>query len=153
MKSAITSGSAARSQTAGQGCSMARSRSAGQLYPLAVAVVEAVPAEPATASAVRSGADHRQSPLPAVAPHTTSAIRPVAGHKARPDSLAENFITPGPGAGGRFSQAWKPGRETPNAMHSHATGQMVRCFAMKTNFMSLPSRRRLRPFLGFPVRP
>lgn len=25
---------------------------------------------------------------------------------------------------------------------SHATGQIVRCFAMKTNFMSLPSRSR-----------
>ena len=42
---------------------------------------------------------------------------------------------------------------TPNALHSHATGQMVRCFAMKTNFMSLPSRRRLRPFLGYPAQP
>ena len=47
--------------------------------------------------------------------------------------------------GVRFSQAWKPDRETPNALHSHATGQMLRCFAIKTNFMSLPSRRRLRP--------
>ena len=36
--------------------------------------------------------------------------------------------------GDRFSQAWKPDRDTPNALHSHATGQMVRCFAMKTNF-------------------
>ena len=47
--------------------------------------------------------------------------------------------------GERFGQAWKPERETPNALHSHATGQISRCFAMKTNFMSLPSRRRLRP--------
>jgi hypothetical protein len=37
-------------------------------------------------------------------------------------------------------------------LHSHATDQMVRCFAMKTNFMSLPSsRRRLRPFLDIPL--
>ncbi|MDA9440800.1 hypothetical protein XH98_17220 [Bradyrhizobium sp. CCBAU 51745] len=47
--------------------------------------------------------------------------------------------------GERFSQAWKPDRNTPSASHSHATGQIARCFAMKTNFMSLPSRRRLRP--------
>jgi hypothetical protein len=40
--------------------------------------------------------------------------------------------------GDRFSQAWKPDRDTPIALHSHATGQMFRCFAMKTNFMSLP---------------
>ena len=33
------------------------------------------------------------------------------------------------------------------------TGQIARCFAMKTNFMSLPSRRKLRPFLGYPARP
>jgi hypothetical protein len=55
--------------------------------------------------------------------------------------------------GDRFSQAWKPDRDTPIASHSHATGQMFRCFAMKTNFMSLPSRRRPRPFLGYPAQP
>jgi hypothetical protein len=53
--------------------------------------------------------------------------------------------------GERSSQAWKPERETPNALHSHATGQTFRCFAMKTNFMSLPSRRTLRPFLKYPA--
>jgi hypothetical protein len=26
--------------------------------------------------------------------------------------------------GERFSQAWKPERETPNALHSHVTGQI-----------------------------
>jgi hypothetical protein len=41
------------------------------------------------------------------------------------------------------SIAWKPDWDIPNALHSHATGQTFRCFAMKTNFMSLPSRRRL----------
>src|SRR4051812_49274943 len=51
--------------------------------------------------------------------------------------------------GERASQAWKPDRETPSASHSHATGQMPRCFAMKTNFIALPSRSRLRPFLGY----
>src|SRR3954470_23666363 len=39
------------------------------------------------------------------------------------------------------------------ALHSHATGQIFRCFAMKTNFMSLPSQRRLRPFLKYPAPP
>src|SRR5882724_3420611 len=48
--------------------------------------------------------------------------------------------------GVRFSQAWKPDRDTPIALHSHATGQIFRCFAMKTNSMSLPSQRRLGPF-------
>ena len=38
--------------------------------------------------------------------------------------------------GDRFSQAWKPARDTPIASHSHATGQMLRCFAMKTNCVS-----------------
>jgi hypothetical protein len=38
-------------------------------------------------------------------------------------------------------------------MHSHATGQMVLCFAMKTNFMSLPSQSRLWPFLEYPAQP
>jgi hypothetical protein len=47
--------------------------------------------------------------------------------------------------GERFSQAWKPERDTPSALHSHATGQIVRCFAMKPNFVSTPSRSRLRP--------
>jgi hypothetical protein len=50
-----------------------------------------------------------------------------------------------------LSQAWKPDRDTPNASHSHATGQIFRCFAMKTNFMSLPSQSRPRPFLGYPL--
>ena len=45
-------------------------------------------------------------------------------------------------------QAWKPGRGTSSASHSHATGQIERCFATKANLMSLPSRSRLRPFLG-----
>ena len=30
---------------------------------------------------------------------------------------------------------------------------MARCFAMKTNFMSLPSRSKPRPFLGYPAQP
>ena len=50
--------------------------------------------------------------------------------------------------GPRFSQAWKPDLDTPSASQSHATGQTDRCFAMKPNFMSTPSRSRLRPFLG-----
>src|SRR6478735_3349940 len=53
--------------------------------------------------------------------------------------------------GDRFSQAWKPDRDTPIASRSHATGQMFRCFAMKTNFMSLPSRRRPRLFFDIPL--
>src|SRR5690606_28230061 len=48
---------------------------------------------------------------------------------------------------------WKPERDTSSASHSHATGQIVRCFAMKANLISLPSRRRLRPFLGFRAPP
>ena len=35
-----------------------------------------------------------------------------------------------------------------SALHSHATGQTERCFAIKPSFMSTPSRCRLRPFLG-----
>src|SRR4051795_11330299 len=40
-----------------------------------------------------------------------------------------------------------------HAADDAAVSQMVRCFATKTNFMSLPSRRRRRPFLGCPARP
>src|SRR6202034_3122968 len=47
----------------------------------------------------------------------------------------------------RFSQAWKPDLDTPSVSQSHAAGQTERCFAMKPNFMSTPSRSRLRPFL------
>ena len=43
------------------------------------------------------------------------------------------------GLGPRPSQAWKPDLETPSASHSHATGQIPRCFAIKPNFMSTPS--------------
>src|SRR5271168_2205208 len=53
--------------------------------------------------------------------------------------------------GPRFSQAWKPDLDTPSASQSHATGQTERCFAMKPNFMSTPSRSRPRPFLPEPV--
>lgn len=48
--------------------------------------------------------------------------------------------------GARLSQAWKSDRETPSALHSHTTGQTARCFDIKANLMSLPSRRKLRPF-------
>jgi hypothetical protein len=48
----------------------------------------------------------------------------------------------------RLSQAWKPDRETPSASHIHATGQIPRCFAMKANLISSPSRSRPRLFLG-----
>src|ERR1700685_2624961 len=53
----------------------------------------------------------------------------------------------------RFSQAWKPDLDTPSASQSHATGQTDRCFTMKPNFMSTPSRSRPRPFLGCRARP
>jgi hypothetical protein len=32
------------------------------------------------------------------------------------------------------------GRETPSASHNHAGGQILRCFAMKPNFVSSPSK-------------
>src|SRR6202020_2057684 len=55
--------------------------------------------------------------------------------------------------GPRRSQEWKPERETSNASHSHDTGQTCRCFAMKANFIVLPSRRTLLPFLGCRAQP
>jgi hypothetical protein len=45
-----------------------------------------------------------------------------------------------------------PERETPSASHNHPIGQIPRCFAMKPNFMSIPSRSRPRLFLGCPAR-
>ncbi len=35
-------------------------------------------------------------------------------------------------------------RETPSAAHNQSAGQIPRCFAMKENFTSIPSRSRPR---------
>jgi hypothetical protein len=43
-----------------------------------------------------------------------------------------------------------PDRDTPIASHSHATGRMFRCVAVKTNFMSL--REEGRSFFKFLAR-
>lgn len=44
-------------------------------------------------------------------------------------------------------------RDTSSASQSHATGQIPRCFAMNVNFMSRPSRSRLRPLWNGPPLP
>ena len=106
-------------------------------------------ARPAPASAARCDAGRMRCPRPAR--RATPAARRRSGRwqrsspapsRPRTSSLRDRAL------GDRPSQAWKPERDTPSAAHSHATGQIPRCFAMKPNFMSTPSRRRLWPFLG-----
>src|SRR5271170_427157 len=69
-------------------------------------------------------------------------MKPVLMAGTIASSLRERALGP------RDSQAWKPDLETPSASHSHATGQTERCFTIKPNFISTPSRSRPRPFLG-----
>ena len=119
-----TSGSAARPRTAGPEGSTAPPRSGDRpsscgRRPGAVAA----PARPAGASAVRSGAGRirRRPPADHARPRRAPSVRSLARKLAftcwpTASSLRDLAL------GDRFSQAWKPDRDTPNASHSHATG-------------------------------
>jgi hypothetical protein len=63
-----------------------------------------------------------------IVPDTTRAVGAVAAVEA-PVILETRISSCRDWALG-LSQAWKPERDTSNALHSHAAGQMLRCFAM-----------------------
>src|ERR1700729_451663 len=88
-----------------------------------------------------------------VVPHPPGAVGSVAGEEAGADHHAELFIVPAALTARACQPRIEPTRETPSAPHNHSAGQIPRCFATKANFMSTPSRSRLRLFLGCHARP
>jgi hypothetical protein len=65
-----------------------------------------------------------------VSPDAPCAVGPVAGRKLALSCWPTVSSLRDLALGDRFSQAWKPDRDTPISSHSHATGQMFRCFEL-----------------------
>ena len=122
--------------------------------PAEAGAVSAAPAAPGCASAARSDADRRRSLAPA------RHARPAARHRSdRSPGSSTAPWPPGPrrcvperSVAGSTRRRTRPARHRA-APHNHPACQIPRCFAMKPNFMSTPSRSRPRLFLGCPARP
>jgi len=80
-----------------------------------------------------------------LAPWVRSLARKLARTFAPSLFVAPGALTPWPCQPGHGTHP----RETPSAPHNHSAGQIPRCFAMKLNFTSAPSRSR--PWLFFRI--
>jgi hypothetical protein len=64
-------------------------------------------------------------------PDTACAVGLVAAKEAPADEGKQALITRVLFDGEKLSQAWMPERDISGALHSHATGQTIRCFAIR----------------------
>src|SRR5665811_1756035 len=88
-----------------------------------------------------------------VVPHAPGAIRAFTCEEAVANLRAQLFIVLTAPTARSCQPGIEPAPRDTERPHNHPAGQITRCFAMKENFTSIPSRSRPRLFLGCLVRP
>ena len=88
-----------------------------------------------------------------IVPHPPGTIGPVAREEAGTDLRADILIAPAALTARSCQPRIKPTPRDTERPAQPFRRPDPRCFAMKPNFISIPSRSRPRLFLGYPVRP